>query len=53
MVIRKNGYFMLKELLHAALEHGKSADLIKVAQVLVAPKYKLDIEMSDENTKSD
>ena len=53
MTIRKNRYFMLKELLHVASECGKSVDPIKVAQLLIVPKYKLVVEIFDENTKGD
>ena len=53
MAIRRNRYFMLKELLHTTSERQKSVDLREVAQLLVVTEYKSDIEMSNENTEGD
>lgn len=53
MVIWRNKYFMLKELPHTTIEHGKNVDPIEVAQLLVGPKYISDTEMFNENTKDD
>ena len=53
MTIQRNKYFMLKGLFHTATKCAKNMDPIEVIELLVAPEYKSDTEMFDENTDSD
>ena len=53
MAIRRNRYFMLKELFHTARKCGQNVNLIKVVELLRAPEYKSNTEIHDDNIDGD
>ena len=53
MAIRRNRYFMLKELFHTARKCGQNVNLIKVVELLTAPEYKSNTEIHDDNIDGD
>lgn len=53
MAIRRNKYFMLKELFHTTTEHEQNVYPIEVVELLIAPEYKLNTKMHDDNTNGD
>ena len=40
---------MLKKLFHIATKCGQNVNLIEVVELLMAPQYKLDTKMHDDN----
>ena len=49
MTIQRNRHFMLKNLFHTTTKSGQNLNLIEVVELLMAPQYKLDTKMHDDN----